>query len=382
VTRRSATPEGTTAQARVRGGNRRDVLQLVLRGRGRATRAGVARSTGLTSATISSIVAELVASGLVEHAGQADSTGGKPATSLRIRTDAKVVGAMILRHHSIRAAIVDLEGTVLLELPRVVTQAVVSVDDIRSALMALVAASRLPLIGIGIDLPGALSAGVVVKGVQLRMHDVHLVNELAASAPCPIHLINDAHAEALREYSLDPPVDETLFSLSLGTGVGGAVILGGEPHSGPRSLAGEIGHVRVDFSETASKCNCGRYGCLEQLVALPQLLDLEDDGMLDSDNPSALELPVNARTALASQLMARALVLVCATVDARTVVINGAAPRLGPAFLEQLQADCDELSPIGTELLQLRYATGAIELPFRGAAEHVMRETLGVNWSH
>ena len=382
MTRKTASPDGATAQARVRGSNRRDVLQLVLQGKGRATRAGVARSTGLTSATISSIVAELVERGLVEHAGQADSTGGKPATSLRIRTDAKVVGAMILRHHSIRAAIVDLEGTVVLELPRVVTPDVVTVDDIRAALVSLVEASELPLIGISLDLPGALSAGVVVKSIQLRMHDVHLVDELADSAPCPIHLINDAHAEALREYSLNPPIDETLFSLSLGTGVGGAVILGGEPHAGPRSLAGEIGHVRVDFSDTASKCNCGRYGCLEQLVALPQLLDLADDGMLDADNPSALELPANAKTALASQLMARALILVCATVDARTVIINGSAPRLGPAFLEALQANCDELSPIGTELLQLRYATGAIDLPFRGAAEHVMRETLGVNWSH
>jgi predicted NBD/HSP70 family sugar kinase len=382
VTPKAANPEGASAQARVRGGNRRDVLQLVLRGQGRATRAGVARATGLTSATISSIVAELVDSELVEHAGRADSTGGKPATSLRIRTDAKVIGAMIIRHHSIRAAVVDLEGTVLHEIPRILTPLVVTLEDIRAAVSALVAESRLPLIGIGIDLPGALLAGHVVESIQLRMHDVYLTHELADLAPCPIFLINDAQADALREYSLDPPGDETLFSLSLGIGVGGAAILGGEPHSGPRSRAGEIGHVRVDFSDDASQCDCGRFGCLEQLVALPRLLDIDDERLVDSDNPSVLALPVNAKTTLASQLLARALILVCATVDARTVVINGAAPRLGPEFLAALQADCDALTPIGTELLRLRYATGAIELPFRGAAEHVLRKTLGVNWSH
>lgn len=382
VNRGGVIPERTSAQARVRGGNRRDVLQLVHSGHGTATRAGVARATGLTSATVSSIVAELVEAGLVEHAGQADSTGGKPATSLRVRTDAVVLGAMIVRRHSIRTAVLDLEGNLLTELPRLQSATVMTVDDMRAALIGLVDAAELPLLGIGIDLPGALSDGVIIKSIQLQMHNVPLTELLADLAPCPLHLINDAHADALREYSLDPPDDETLFSLSLGTGVGGAVILGGAPHSGPRSLAGEIGHVRVDFSDDAPQCICGRYGCLERLVALPRLLDLDDDRLVDSDNASAFDLPDSARTARASQLMARALIMVCATVDARTVVINGAAPKLGPAFLSALQTNCDALSPIGTEPLKLRYATGAVELPFRGAAEHVLRQTLGITWSH
>lgn len=375
-------PEGMSAQARVRGGNRRDVLQLVLGGRGTATRAGVARATGLTSATVSSIVAELVDSRLVEHAGLADSTGGKPATSLRVGTDAVALGAMIVRRHSLRSAVVDLEGTVVLELPRIRSEAVMTVGDIRAAIAALVTAAPLPLLGIGIDLPGALSAGVIIRSVQLEVQNVHLTAELTDLADCPIHLINDAHADALREYSLDLPVDATLFSLSLGTGVGGAVMLGGAPHAGPRSLAGEIGHVRVDFSDDAALCNCGKYGCLERLVALPRLLELDDDRLVESDNPTALTLPKSPQVTRASQLLARALIMVCATVDASTVVMNGAAPRLGAAFLSELQANCDALQPTGTERLQLRYATGAVSLPFRGAAEHVIRETLGVNWSH
>lgn len=378
-------PEKTSAQAFVRGGNRRDVLQLILHGHGQATRAGIARATGLTSATISSIVAELVDSELVEHAGLADSTGGKPATSLRIRTDTRGLGVLIVREHSIRAAIVDLDGTVVLENPRFGAQQRVTHDDIRAAVEGLVASTPVPLLGIAVDLPGALRDGVVVESIQLDIHALPLVDILSKVAPCPVYLINDAHADALREYSIDPPEDQTLVSVSLGMGTGGAVILGGVPHVGPRSLAGEIGHVRVDFSDDAPLCSCGNYGCLERMASIPHLLGLDDGAAVDSDDDTPFILSTTPesrrRVSLTSKYIARALTTVCATIDVSTVVINGAAPRLGDEFLAELQENCDALHPIGTNRVVLRYATGAATLPFRGGAEHALRQTLGVSWS-
>jgi hypothetical protein len=75
------------------------------------------------------------------------------------------------------------------------------------------------------------------------------------------------------------------------------------------------------------------------------------------------------------------IVTVCAAIRVSTVVIGGGAPRLGDAFLSSLQRNCDELRPVGTNGLQLRYATGAVTLPYRGGAEHVLRRALGVRWS-
>lgn len=378
-------PEKTSAQAFVRGGNRREVLQLILHGRGSATRAGIARATGLTSATISSIVAELVDNELVEHAGLADSTGGKPATSLRIRTDTRGLGVLIVREHSIRAAVVDLDGAVVVEMTRFGSPQTVTHDDIRSAVEGLVAATPLPLLGIAVDLPGALRNGVVIESIELGIHDLQLADILGEVAPCPVYLINDAHADALREYSIDPPEDQTLLSVSLGMGTGGAVILGGVPHVGPRSLAGEIGHVRVDYSDDAPLCRCGNYGCLERMASIPNLLDLGSGAVVDSDDPTPFTVSTSPesrqRVSLTSKYIARALTTVCATIDVSTVVINGAAPRLGDAFLAELQENCDLLHPIGTNRVVLRYATGAATLPFRGGAEHALRQTLGVSWS-
>lgn len=377
-------PARASVQTRVRSSHRQEVLQLVIDGRARASRASIARATGLTSATVSSIVAELIEAELVENAGLADSTGGKPATSLRVRTDRHGLGVIIVRRHSIRAAVVDLNGDVVVEVDRLQTPRVVTVDDMGRMLERLVEAAPLQLLAIGVDTPGAISEGVILDSVQLEMHDVRLRERLSDLAPCELYLINDADADALREYTLDPPADGNLFLLALGVGVGGALVLGGDPYPGPRSLAGELGHVRVDFADDAPLCTCGRRGCLERLTALPHLLELDDDQLAASDNPAALAIPSSpagiTRVELASQLMARMLITVCAAVNIRTAVIGGGAPRLGDDFLAALQRDCDALHPVGTERLVLRYATGAVLLPFRGGAEHALRQSLGVRW--
>ncbi|MGV8882733.1 MAG: ROK family transcriptional regulator [Rhodoglobus sp.] len=377
-------PARASIQARVRGSNRREVLQLVIDGHGKASRASIARATGLTSATISAIVAELIDANLVENAGLADSTGGKPATSLRIRTDQRGLGVMIVRRHAIRAAVIDLNGDVVVEIERFHTGELVTIGDILTTMTRLIDASPLPFLAIGVDSPGAIAQGVILDSVQLKMHDVHLQEELASIAPCSVYLINDADADALREYSLDPPEDGNLFLLALGVGVGGAFVLDGDPYPGPRSVAGELGHVRVDFAEDALECTCGRRGCLERLTALPQLLELESEDLAASDNPATLELPTSPegikRVELATQLMARTLITVCSAVNVHTAVIGGGAPRLGAEFLSALQRGCDELHPVGTERLTLRYARGAVLLPFRGGADHALRQALGVGW--
>jgi predicted NBD/HSP70 family sugar kinase len=291
---------------------------------------------------------------------------------------------LVVRRHSIRAAIIDLNGDVVIEVERFRTDQIVTIEDMRRTLANLIEVSPLSLLAIGIDSPGAISGGVIVDSLQLEMHEVDLREQLAAVAPCELYLINDADADALREYSLDSPEDGSLFLLALGVGVGGAFVLGGDPYRGPRSLAAELGHVRVDFAEDALECTCGRRGCLERLTALPQLLGLDDESLAASDNPTALELPSSPegleRVALATQLMARMLITVCTAVNIRIAVIGGGAPRLGPEFLAALQRDCDALRPVGTDRLVLRYATGAVLLPFRGAAEHALRQSLGVRW--
>lgn len=374
-----------SVQTRARSGHRREVLQAVIHGKGASSRATIARATGLTSATVSSIVTELVEAQLVENAGLADSTGGKPATSLRVRTDARALGVIIIRRHSIRAAVVDLLGSVVVEIDRLTSPTVVGVEDVRTMLLRLVDASPLPLVAIGLDSPGAISAGVIIESVQLQMHGVPLRDQLADIAPCEVYLINDAGADALREYTLDPPADGCLLLVVFGVGVGGALVLGGALYPGPQSLAGELGHVRVDFSDAAPECSCGRRGCLERVASLPDLLGLTDDALAASDNPADLDLPSSpeavARIERATRLTARVIVTVCAAMNLRTVVIGGAAPRLGDGFLDAIQRNCDDLQPIGTQRITLRYATGAVLLPFRGGAEHALRSALGVTWS-
>ncbi len=154
-----ATPSN---QSTVRRLNRRQVLQRVIDGNDSSSRASIARDTGLTSATISSIVAELIDDQLVENCGLGDSTGGKPPTSLRMRVDRLGIGSVVVRRHLIRMAVVDLRGNMIVECPPIKQEAVVTPQDIRQAVATLVAQSPVRLVSIGIDTPGALSGGVVV----------------------------------------------------------------------------------------------------------------------------------------------------------------------------------------------------------------------------
>lgn len=371
-----------SSQAVVRRTNVRDALQLVIDGDGVASRASIARATALTSATVSSIVAELVDAGLVEHAGLADSTGGKPATTLRVRRDLMGFAALVLRAGRIRSAILDLTGDVVLERPTV--DGPVTVDAIVREVNGLIASTSRRLLGICIDTTGTVEGGVIHESVHLGLREVDVAAALAPYTDLPVLLINDADADALREFSLHPTDEANLLSISVGQGIGMAVVIDRHLHRGPRSLAGEVGHLRMDYSDDAPLCWCGNRGCLERFAAVPVMLGL--DGIVDT---SALELPegwvasdeVRQRADRAQQLLARMLLNVCAALDISEVVVCGSAPQLGPWFLDGLTEYCRRWHPIGTAQISLRYAEGAVEEPFRGAAEHGLRETLGVTWS-
>ena len=122
------------------------------------------------------------------------------------------------------------------------------------------------IIGVGIDTPGIAGRDGVVRGaVNLGWEACPVQEQLKMRLQKKVCVCNDANAAALGElWQGGGRGYRDMVMVTLGTGVGGAVILNGKVLAGAHGIAGEIGHMTVFHKET-ERCACGKYGCVEQL---------------------------------------------------------------------------------------------------------------------
>lgn len=124
------------------------------------------------------------------------------------------------------------------------------------------------IIGIGVGAPGFIDSqhGIIHQAVNIGWRNFHLVEQLEELAQLPVFLTNDANAAALGEHWIGAGNGaENMIALTLGTGVGGGVIVNGQIVNGVNGAAGEIGHMTIALE--GDRCNCGRIGCLETVVS-------------------------------------------------------------------------------------------------------------------
>ncbi|MFF1573756.1 ROK family protein [Leifsonia sp. NPDC058292] len=382
-----ADDRGKATQAAVRGRNLTSALQLVLSGNGTATRAGIARRTGLTSATVSSLLSGLLADGLVLEGQRAESTGGKRATTLQIDSQRHVLLSIVVQPGLVRGAVVNLLGAELTSVSQRPTRPG-AVEDVRSVARRLVAAADARgtgarVVAVGVQVPGIADGPLIRESVQLSWTDLNLADELRDIVDAPVHLVNDADAEALADYSTSDQFGANQMFVSLSTGVGAAFIVDGSLLAGAAHRAGEIGHVPVLFGPDAPLCACGNRGCLEEVVSVTSLLGLPHGTDLEAVDVPALAATADSRERIAfgARVLARALLLAGAALDVPNVVLGGTAPKLGDEFIAHLRAEAARHTVRAAMPLSFRYAKVALEQPFRGAAQHALQSTLGLSWA-
>jgi len=369
------------SQAAVRQENLQRVLQHVLRDTGAVTRASIARATGLTSATISSLIAELIELGFVAEGDHAASTGGKRATILQVDRSVHAVLAVVVRARSLRAGLLDLTGATVAETTRSFTGAP-SVDDIVRAVRELAPDGGRRPIAIGVQVPGTSDKGVVIESVQLGWSGMPVAQRIEEALDVPAYVLNDADAEALAEAALErEPVSERLL-VHLGEGVGSALTVGGRLVPGFSGRAGEIGHVRVEFEGTREFCRCGLSGCLESTASMTAMLGEAFHDELDVESVQLLATARGSgeRIALGARALSRALRMLSAMLDPEEILIGGAAPALGGAFLAMLRDELEMYPAKGTRPVHIRYTKNG-RSTFIGAAQFALRSELGVSWS-
>ena len=247
--------------------------QLVLRtiyDRSAVSRAEVARLTGLTRTTVSELVEQLIADGLVNEIGTGPSTGGKAPILLGVPDDARQLIGIDVGDSVLTGAVVNLRGEVReqVDLPldgRDGEQALQRIDALLDDLMA--AADR-PLLGIGLGTPGLIdtSTGTVRWAVNLDWRDLPLAQRFSDRYGLPAYVVNDSHAAALAEHTFGGHDGaRSMLVVKVGRGIGAGIVINGGLFQGDGFGAGEIGHTSV--ADNHRPCRCGSVGCLETVAS-------------------------------------------------------------------------------------------------------------------
>jgi glucokinase-like ROK family protein len=266
---------------------------------------------------------------------------------------------------AIKSAVVGLDGTVRLpqEVP---TRASEGRDTIAKGLTValqntLNAATQagVELAGIGIASAGAIdsSNGTVFAatdnlpgwvGFNIRQH-------LRAASQLPVYVENDAQAAALAELRFGAARGLSNFvALTIGTGIGGGIVIDGRLVRGTHGFAGTLGHQTIRFD--GRPCNCGRRGCLEAYVSTAALIEeyrrLEPSASADlartiADRSIAGDSNAQHAYRQLAMYLAEGVANICNLLDPEAIVISGGLIEGQPTFLQQVQQHTQSLLHFG-----------------------------------
>ncbi|MCB2411712.1 ROK family transcriptional regulator [Demequina sp. TTPB684] len=378
-TRRRALAATVRAGARLtpehaRRHNRALVLQALYRGEG-LSRADLAREVGLTRVTISDLVADLIAEGIVVELGvRADSRPGKPATVLDLdRRGFNVIAIDLSKDAMFRGAVTDLDGTVLHrhEVDVMGLTGSAAVDAVIEVLDALAAATSVPVLGVGVGSPGIVDAkGVVLQAPNLGWADVPLQELLTQHTGLAVLVANDANAAALAERTFGTGEDDMML-VRIGRGVGAGLVVGGTLVQGANSAAGEIGHVVVG-TDGGDTCACGKEGCLETWLAIPRLTER----LAQAGSPQERD----AILAAAGERLGIAIAPVVGALNLRDVILSGPVEILDGVLLDSAVATLrGRTLPEIHGGSELRVTALGRDIVVLGAAVMVLMGQLGVS---
>jgi glucokinase len=206
------------------------------------------------------------------------------------------------------------------------------------------------VLGAGVGMAGFLDVrrGWVEESVNLHWQDVPMGELLSKALGLDVHLDNDANVAALGEVWLGAGMAaDTALCITLGTGVGGGIIINGQIHRGVSTMAGEIGHIQV--KNDGELCNCGHHGCLETLASATAVVrhGLEagltvPSGELTAKDVFELAADGNetARRVVDEMIhwLAVGLSIGANLLNPDTIVIAGGVVNAGDALIEPLRA--------------------------------------------
>jgi N-acetylglucosamine repressor len=254
--------------------NRSIVLDIIRRG-GKVSRTDLAKRSALTKPTVSAIVEDLLARGIVQEVGYGKTVGGGGRRARLLEFNDASAAYLGLRFgvRTTGIGIADARGGLraVREIPsahgdpeRGIAEALTVVDE----LLEEANVPRARLQGVGVAVPGLVSqtTGVVELAPNLHWKQVPVRSIVRQALGLPVAVVNDTHAGALAEARCGAARGVRSFVwVYVGTGVGAGIVIDGQVFQGHTGFSGEIGHCPVVID--GPECSCGLRGCLEAVAS-------------------------------------------------------------------------------------------------------------------
>ncbi len=274
---------------------------------------------------------------------------------------AKTIFGVDLGGTTVKLGYFDMDGNVLdkWEIPtRKEDNGSLILPDIAKAILDKMEEKGLTkedVVGVGIGVPGPVNdEGVIFMAANLGWGIMNINEELSALTGLPVKAGNDANVAALGEmWKGGGQGHKNLVAVTLGTGVGGGIIVNGQLLAGATGAGGEIGHIHVEDAETEI-CGCGNKGCLEQYSSATGVVRLANRALAASDKDSVLRSgEVSAKTVFDAvkagdelaieiaekfgEYLGKGLASIAGVVNPEIFVIGGGVSKAGPVLLDYIK---------------------------------------------
>jgi len=336
--------------------NRRRVIDT-LRELGVASRADLARRTGLSRSTVSGLVAEMRDEGLVvdrpEAGAEAPAVGaGRPPTLIGLGPQAGAALGIDFGKRHLAVVVADLSHTLLAEDRREMDEGydfahgMDAATELVEELLERSGVATNQVIGVGLGLPGPIHGPTGQVGSSAILPGwvgLHVAVEMEARLGLPVRVDNDANLGALAElfWGAGRGASDLVY-LKVATGIGAGLVIRGRLFHGAGGTAGEIGHLTID--EHGPLCRCGNRGCLETFAAGDALVELLRSSLgheLTAEEivHQAVEGDVACRRAIADagRHLGHAVGAICNLINPSRVVVGGSIGQAGELLLGEMQ---------------------------------------------
>lgn len=251
--------------------NKFAVLDLIRFTAGGISRVEIARRLGLTRAAVTTIVNDLLETGIIREAEHIISPAGRPPVVLEINPSMGYVIGIDFGATHINLLLANMSAHILEEIeadfdiqagPKA---GIAEADRLVRELLAKAGLSISDIVAIGMGVPGPIAAEagmVVAPPIMPGWDNFPIRKNLEALWGVPVSINNDAELGVLGEWAAGAGRGErNLAYIKVGTGIGAGLLLDGKIYRGVTGAAGEIGHLTID--ENGPLCTCGNHGCLE-----------------------------------------------------------------------------------------------------------------------
>ncbi len=252
----------------------------VIRRHSPISRTGIARITGLSGATVTKFVYNLIQADFVREEGYDDSKGGRRPILLKLVPEARFAVGVELGAVNLRAVVINLEAEIVAKIAKK-TKADEGKEKVFERIIEIICqvidtsgVEKEKIKGLGVGISGVID---YQKGVCLfcpnieGWENVPVKRLLEEKFGTDVSVDDSSRMAALAEHwcGLARKVENFIF-INVGAGMGSGIFTNGQLYRGSRGTAGELGHTTID--ENGPRCQCGNRGCLETLVSGPAIV--------------------------------------------------------------------------------------------------------------